>query len=287
MEQQRRLLRALGVATLLVGLLAVVALAAGGRAPLGDERSDGRGPPMVFWDYLLSTAVVVLVLALPVVGWLFWLSRFSSGRRRSGRRFDLLVLAYVALACASVVALSRIWGDEADRQEPRRPRAEARRPPPERDEQRTPEFRWLPLFVVGGAAVVLIAYQGTRARRRAHLEPRSDDELLDELAALVDDTLDDLRGEADARRAVVSAYARMERILAAFGAPRQPYEAPLEYLRRVASDLDRVPGVVRLVFELTHLYERAKFSQHEIDVEMKEHAIATLLSLRAELLAPA
>ena len=287
MEQRRRLLRAIGVATLLVGLLALVALAAGGRAPLGGERREGRGPPIVFWDYVFSTAVVLFLIAVPLVVWMFWVSRFSSPRRRTGRRRDVLVLVWVALACAGVVAASRIWGEEAERRLPELPRLETRRPAEREEERRTPEFRWLPLFVVAGAAVALVAYQATRARRRASLDSRSEEELVDELAGLVEDTLDDLRADPDPRRAVISAYARMERVLAAFGLPRRPFEAPLEYLQRASPDLEHLPGAVRLVFELTHLYERAKFSPHEIDVEMKEQAIATLQSLRAELLVPA
>lgn len=284
MEQRRRLLRAFGVATLLVGLLAVAALAAGGRAPLGGDRREGRGPSIVFWDYVLSTAVVLFLLGVPLVVWMFWVSRGSMARRRTGRRRDVLVLVWVALACAGVVAASRIWGEEGERRLPKLPRAETRRPAEREDERRAPEFRWLPLFVGAGAAVALVAYQATRVRRRASLDPRSEEELVDDLAALVDDTLDDLRADPDPRRAVISAYARMERVLAAFGLPRRPFEAPLEYLQRASPDLDHVPGAARLIFELTHLYERAKFSPHEIDVEMKEQAIATLESLRAEVL---
>lgn len=287
MEQRRRLLRALGAATLLVGLLAVVALAAGGRAPLGGDRTEGRGPPIVFWDYLLSTAVVLCALAVPFAVWLFWVSR-PEARRPSGRRRDVLVLVYVALVCAAIVGASRIWGDEREPPWPRNPRLEAQQTAgPRDDERRTPEFRWLPVVVAAGAAVAIVAYQGARARRAASLDPRNEKELGDELTALVDDTLDDLLDEPDPRRAVVSAYARMERVLAAFGVPRHAFEAPLEYLERVAPELERVPGASRLVFELTHLYERAKFSPHVIDAEMKEQAIATLQSLRSELLAPA
>ena len=287
MEQQRRLLRAIGVATLLVGLLGIVALAAGGRAPLGEDRGNGRGVPVVFWDYVFSTAVVLFALAVPFLVWVLWGVPWST-RRRSGRRADVLVLVYVALVCAAVVGTSRIWGDEAQPQSQRLrlPRAETRRPPEDDAQRHTLEFRWLPVLVVAGGAVALVAYQA-RARTAASLDRRSEEELVDELTALLDDTLGDLRDEPDPRRAVVAAYARMERVLAAFGAPRRPFEAPLEYVQRVAPDLEHVPAASRLLSELTHLYERAKFSPHTIDPEMKEHAIATLQSLRGELLAPA
>ena len=284
--KDRRLVRALGVATLLVALLAVVALAAGGRTPLGREGSQGREVPMVFWDYVLSTAVVLFLVAVPFLIWLFWASsRAASQNRRTGRQRDLLVVAYVALTCATVLALDRILGDDSEPRQPRRPQAQARQPAEPDEEQPDADFRLLPLVLVAGAAVGLVAYQGIRARRQP-LDPLSEEELRDELAALVEDTLDDLREEPDPRRAVISAYARMERVLAAFDLARLPFEGPLEYAQRVVPEVELVPGASRLVFELTHLYERAKFSPHEVDLQMKEQAIAALVSLRAELLAP-
>ncbi len=104
--------------------------------------------------------------------------------------------------------------------------------------------------------------------------------LAQELSELMDETLDDLRNEADPRKAVIAAYARMERILAAHGLPRRPAEAPLEYLSRVLLDLEVSAPAVR---RLTRLFERAKFSQHDIDASMKEQAIDALVSIRDDL----
>jgi hypothetical protein len=72
----------------------------------------------------------------------------------------------------------------------------------------------------------------------------------------------------------------MEKVLAQFGLPRSPPEAPREYLRRV------LPGVgagAESVERLTTLYERARFSPHEIDGGMKDEAIGALEALRGEL----
>jgi hypothetical protein len=96
----------------------------------------------------------------------------------------------------------------------------------------------------------------------------------------VDETLDDLRSEPDPRKAVIAAYARMERILAAHGLARRRSEAPFEYLARVLLQL-RVtrPSVERL----TQLFALAKFSRHEIPPGLKDQAIEALVSLRGEL----
>ena len=68
-----------------------------------------------------------------------------------------------------------------------------------------------------------------------------EESLLPALADVLDETLDDLRAERDPRRAVIAAYARMERALAAYGFPRDAAEAPDEYLERILADLEVQP----------------------------------------------
>ena len=102
---------------------------------------------------------------------------------------------------------------------------------------------------------------------------------------MLDDSLDDLRSERDPRRAVVATYARMERTLAGAGFPRSVAEAPLEYLGRVLRDLLHTSA--EAVSKLTALFERAKFSHHEIDGGMKDEAIDALVAVRDELRAAA
>ena len=103
-----------------------------------------------------------------------------------------------------------------------------------------------------------------------------------ELAAAVDESLDDLRAEPDPRRAVIAAYARLERVLAAYRLPRRPAEAPFEYLGRMLAELSVTPEAAR---RLTDLFERAKFSQHAVGADMKEEAISALETVRDDLLA--
>jgi hypothetical protein len=97
---------------------------------------------------------------------------------------------------------------------------------------------------------------------------------------VLDDTLDDLRAETDPRRAIIAAYARLERVLAANGVRRRTSDTPAEYLRRVLHDLELEPVAVE---RLTALFTRAKFSQHDVDTTMKEDAIEALERVRDEL----
>ena len=135
------------------------------------------------------------------------------------------------------------------------------------------------LVVLALVAVAIAAwYLSYRARRR-RLEPMSD-ALLPALADVLDETLDDLRAETDPRRAVIAAYARMERALAAYGLPRNPAEAPDEYLQRIFADLEVSR---RATSRLTALFSWAKFSGHDVAPEMKQEAIEALEAVREEL----
>ena len=118
------------------------------------------------------------------------------------------------------------------------------------------------------------------AERRARQTRRDEPLLAAQLADALDEALDDLRAETDPRRAVVAAYARMERVLAANGVARRASETPEEYLRRALDDLPPSSGAIE---RLTSLYTRAKFSQHEVEPAMKDDAIAALEHLRDEL----
>src|SRR5207302_6633141 len=93
-----------------------------------------------------------------------------------------------------------------------------------------------------------------------------------------------VEAEADPRRAVIAAYARMEQALARVGHPRARHEAALEYLDRLLTLLDARSSAAR---RLTELFQLAKFSDHPIDAGMQRDAIGALAELRDELRARA
>ena len=79
---------------------------------------------------------------------------------------------------------------------------------------------------------------------------------------------------------MIGAYAGMERTLTPQGLGRRPAEAPLEYLRRILGELRASPDAAR---ELTWLDQRAKFSPHKVDEQMRRAAIGALEAVRAGL----
>ena len=89
------------------------------------------------------------------------------------------------------------------------------------------------------------------------------------LAEAVEWSLDDLRREPDPRRAVIAAYARMERMLADHGIGRRAFEAPLEYLARVLALAHAGAAPIQA---LTRLFQEAKFSPYTIGARQRDQA---------------
>jgi uncharacterized protein DUF4129 len=139
-------------------------------------------------------------------------------------------------------------------------------------------------LVAGGAlvAALIVGLVIVLLARRHDAGDRTEDE--DEaVIEAIDESLDDLRGEPDVRRAIIACYARMERALERAGSARRPAEAPFEYLVRV---LERITANGPAARALTDLFERAKFSVEPMGEQEKQQAIGALELLRAEVSRP-
>ena len=282
--ERRRGRRTAVALVVLVGLLAAVAIASTGNTPLGE--GTARRPADQVMDVVATLFLVVMVLGSVLLVFLLLLRKDvvvegARMRRQKGRTTSLLAFAvfFVLLGIGFWVARDRA---SQPRQLPRNAAIQgaAGNNGTRARDRYEPQFTLLPVLVVGGlaAAGITAAYVSYRARRRAL--GRGDPELVEILADVVSETLDDLRAEADPRKAVIAAYARLERALAAYGLPRRLSEAPEEYVARILGDLEVGSASVQ---RLTALFERAKFSQHDVDEGMKTEAIDTLEELRTEL----
>jgi hypothetical protein len=273
--------RALSLAFAVAVLLALAGLAAHGR-PLTGAR--GSGPSAAFFDYVF-TSIVLVGIAIVVVAVIASLRVRPSPAQKPPRRWHLLS---TILSLAAVMLLD--WflfhhhfpGRVRTFVHAVQPHAPPRGQPavPSATHTRGAHLRWDEIAIVAallaGAGVALLATRRTRPPRpwlRAH----------DEVTLALDESLDDLRSEPDLRRAIIAAYARMERAFAAAGRPRRPAEAPREFLARALGSLDTSAGAIT---RLTDLFEWAKFSQHHPEPAMRDEAIAALVAVRDELRAP-
>jgi hypothetical protein len=280
-----RFTRALLLAAASLVLVALIAVAAGGYR-VGGSNSSHASPYAV--DTILSILIALyIVAAFIVVVAMFWsgleLRRTQRQKPQSRRIWRTIVLLLVT-------AVFVVIASQHFRVHPRPPTENAaggRGSQNGHDKKgaahkpHQARIRLVPLLgVLGAGGIAFAAFLIAENRRRRRLP--SNWRVAEALSDVLDETLDDLRAESDPRRAVIAAYARMERSLAAHGIPRRRFEAPHEYLARV---LTEVTGGGLAARRLTALFERARFSPHEVDAAMKSEAVEAIESLQADLAA--
>jgi multisubunit Na+/H+ antiporter MnhB subunit len=238
--------------------------------------------------FLITAGLVLLVYFLVLedlslrrrkrVGWDF-------GKRQA--RWQDLVAALLIMACASALFLVAIALLSTHKRKP----AHAASAVGSGTRVAHLASRGLvgPSPFIFGAVVAVAFIVGVRLRRRSRkkgnvLRPllRPGEPAVERSEALVaiDDSLDALMAEPDPRRAVIAAYARMERWLNYAGYGRQLWEAPFEHLDRVVVGLGATAAVGAT---LAGLYERAKFDNRPCGPDMKAQALQALADLRADL----
>jgi Domain of unknown function (DUF4129) len=276
--------RLAAVAIGLIVLLAIVAFAS--RAGLGS--SHDRTPSTTYLSYAYTAFLVAFVLMIPVAVWAVWVDATTSTRERPSFKRAVVqnVLTFLILCVVigialylhhrhaifqrpDTTALTRTH-DALTHHATKQPKVE-------------PRFEW-PVLVIAGVLLAVAAVPLWRERQRWKQRRISKREWEPELASELSDeigfALDDLRSERDIRRAIIAAYARMERVLDRSGLRRRPSETPFEYLRRVLGDL-RVPA--EAAQSLTSLFEEAKFSRHELSEDARRRAIGALERVRDDL----
>lgn len=281
---ERGVLRGSIVTLSLLALLVVVAVGSRSEGWRGGDRREISQ----FAIDLAFTVAVLLAIALVVI--VVMTVRGAKGEMKLERPRGLrrLVIVMAAITIFGVYGMTQFEFNRNQDEE----NDEVLGPPPKEEttsdarapqSPRRPEFQWwLALLTAGGVTTAVILWR--RGRRSQPYAVQAPEAVADELSEVLTETLDDLALERDPRRAVIRAYARMESVLGKHGLPRAPHEAPLEYLARVLRELN---VRAEAAHALTELFERAKFSQHEIDVAMKEEAIAALVRVRDDLEAAA
>ncbi len=276
-------LRAGALALLILGFLVLVALAASGGRPTLHGHLAARPVPNTLQDSWVT--LLTITYAVVIVGVLLTVFRRRRGWQDPGShwlRNYCVILVFMALftGIGYLVITHGHFRERLQKQQAQQGQAHIRRPLPFKAlPARHAHFQW-PLALGLGALVLLGGVWVVVRRGRPSEQGIPEESVEDELARAIGSTIDDLRKERDARRAVIAAYANMERILDSHGLARGRAEVPYEYLVRVLRVLQVSESSVR---SLTELFEYAKFSPHEIDQAMKEQAIESLVAVQEEL----
>jgi Domain of unknown function (DUF4129) len=279
-------IRASGLSLLIVGLLALVTLAAGGAGRSWRDHPAARPVPSAVQDTWITLLIIAYTLAIAGVLVVMF-------RRR--HRWQIPHSHWLRNYCALLVVMTVITGigSWAIRHGHLRPHGQ--KLPGQHALQnpggqastaggqaagRPAHFQWPLALAVGAFFLLGGAWIFIRRRPSPRIGAMEPERVEEELARAIGSTIEDLRGERDARRAVIAAYAVMERILASHGLPRGRAEVPYEYLSRVLRLLHVRESAAR---SLTELFEYAKFSEHEIDAAMKAQAIDSLVMVKEDL----
>ncbi len=276
------------VALLLVGLLALVTLGAGGGRPTRHGHLAARPVPAGLQDSWIT--LLIIAYGLAIVGVLVMMFR-------QRHRWQEPESHWLRNYCAALVFLTLFTGIGSWAIAHRHLRENGQKLFAQQAQQqpgglnssagrgrsvpaRPAHFQWPLALAVGGFLLLGGAWIFIRRNRGSGTMTMEPEGVEEELAQAIGTTIDDLRGERDARRAVIAAYANMERILASHDLARGRAEVPYEYLARVLRLLQVRENAIR---SLTELFEYAKFSEHEIDSTMKGRAIDALVMVREDL----
>ncbi len=136
---------------------------------------------------------------------------------------------------------------------------------------------------LGLTAVLIVLLGSTAVVLRILLTGDRSPEAVDRgeaLAHAIESGIEDLKSAGDARAAVIACYGGMLAFAEAAGFERRDSDTPSESLVR----LFRAVRVDRSKAErLTALFERARFSQHDVDEETRSEALALLEDIRSSL----
>src|SRR4051794_3488685 len=235
------------VLLLSAGMLAFLALvAAASRTHHAPGSSAGvHSPPSGVGDYLFTIFLLVVVVMMLFLVWLWFSERDILVQQRTHQRGSMRLLAFLAIFALAAAGLTHlrdlgIGGSKSDPSQVAPPGKTVKALKDAKKQKAAagaPELKWLPVFIATAAGLAVLGLIGVRTLRRERRGAAEAYALQLEFEELVEDTLADLYAEKDSRKAIIAAYARVERIFATYGLGRDPAEAPVEYLQRVLPEL--------------------------------------------------
>jgi len=279
---------ALALVVTVGGAIAVAVLV--GSAGRSESTGDPGVPTGQFGEALDAVVMALLTLGLALTIALF-IVQFGGEReeREPNSKRRLLGALLIPVILIGMLWLVRevgltfdLGGDLATPEELEGgARPEGAGSDPEAEQDRSTVGSWTGIaFGVLVLAVGAVWMWAERRRRAIDDTPLGALGEREQLAGMLDLTIDELRDDPDPRRAVIRAWNQLSVSLASVGLERDEAEAPFPYLERVLADLDTSGEAAT---RLTRAFERALFSADSVDREMQLDAIDALAAVRDEL----
>ena len=264
----------------LCGILVFVLL-----APKAFPFSDASDPgdpvvpdlPPVADAVLVVLSLVLLISAVLVRTVVTGIDR-ENLQQRKPVWMQLIVFGLVLLGIAAFTQVVRERGEESESLP--QPSASATEDA-SGDAAATEPSRALGWVLTGVLASVTIVVAGGTARLIGKTRGGSgDDDDLDPILREIDEGYFRIAADAHPREAVIACYIGMTTALEEAGAVRRPSDTPFEFLERALGRFHVSKGNAH---RLTELFEKARFSVHETDEDMRREALSALDAVRAEL----
>jgi hypothetical protein len=280
------LVRAAVAGAVVAVLLAVAAVGSGsGFALAKHARARPIAPDLPAFANYLVLALIVTIIVLEIAVLRLTLSEAGALPKRKRFRALRTVVTFAAISLLLVFMPQRLRDWLAHHsQAPKHPTAAQQQKPSGKNLRAPARSRGLGLVVTGGIALALLATLGGIAWFKVGTRPtgRGRDRLAAQLAAELDAGIAALDDIADPRLAVLACYDRMQRAIDVSGLPRRASDTPRETVLRVLEERKVAGPSAR---RLADLFERARFSPHDVDQRMRSEAIACLRDVRDQLMA--
>lgn len=259
-----------------LGAWVLVAVASAGRSP---RDSGWVGVPD------LSAVLIVAFAAFASFSLVIYIALLRGDRAPSEQaRRRPTNYWRVALVFLAILIVLRSLSDDADDNEALDlltpdvgTEAVPEAPPPPAEQPTRPVAR---AEIVGAAALAGMAAAVWWSLRRGDPAAARPPEPAPTIGPAIDQAIADLDLGADPRRAILAAYASLERALADGGIPRVANETAVEHLSRALGSLPVDHVELR---ELGLLYERARFSRDALSIADRDRARTILDAARTSI----
>ncbi len=112
-------------------------------------------------------------------------------------------------------------------------------------------------------------------------EEKEEVEIEEDLSSTVNKAISDLHEGEDVRSTIIDSYREMCRVLEKRGERNDEFLTPREFEKAV---IGNIPQVNEVISEITHLFEEARYSPHELKEEERKKAVTHLQNLKRRLI---
>ncbi len=116
-----------------------------------------------------------------------------------------------------------------------------------------------------------------KTERDWDLQAEEKEKIEEDLTSTVDRAITYLHKGQDVRSTIIDCYREMCRVLEQSGESNDEFMTPREFEKAVS---ENVPAMKEIISEITHLFEEARYSPHELTEEKREKALTYLENLK-------